>query len=415
MASSDIDDIFGDQDTDLDTVPELVAFVSDGQTHDVALSVSKHLGYAAEVRDGQCQDAMSYLADTTSSPRYLLIDIGSDELSAATSIFSLVTALPENTKLIAVGTVNDIGFYREMIEIGVSDYLLKPLTEKTLLTALHNADKSNVVYITQEDELTTAQNNKTIVLGARGGVGASTVAVNLAWALAEETKIKTALLDMDIEYGTVALTLDVEPTRGLREALENPERLDSLFISSTTAKLSENLAIMATEENLTEDLSFSHDGIAILMEALSREYQQLIVDTPRSAVNLRKNILSEAGIVVLVTEYNLPCLRDTIRVQSAIKSANEDCEIVLLANRTGPHHSAVPKTEFEKALGVKIDLEIPEDVKLCIKAANNGKPALALEPKSKLSKTIVTLAQKISPQISTQSKTAPWRKLIGLK
>ncbi|WP_417453452.1 AAA family ATPase [Kiloniella sp.] len=413
MASNEIDDIFGDLNEDLDTAAELVAFVSDGQTHDVALAVSRQLGFAAEVRDGQCQDAMSYLGDNP-APKYLLVDIGNDELSAATSLFSLITALPENTKLISVGSINDIGFYREMIEIGVSEYVLKPLTEKALLTAVHNADKSNVVYISQEDDVIPSENNKTIVLGVRGGVGASTVAVNLAWLLAEELKIKTALLDMDIEFGTIALTLDIEPTQGLREALENPERLDSLFISSTTAKLSENLAIMATEENLTEDLSFTQDGVAILMEALSREHQQLIVDTPKSAVKLRKDILSEAGTVILVTEYNLPCLRDTIRAQSLIKTINQDCRVIVVANKTGSTQSAIPASEFAKALGVRVDIEIPEDIKLSIKAANNGKPSVALDPKAKQSKAFIKLAKLVAPTDNTQSKKATWRKLIGL-
>ncbi|WP_419901673.1 P-loop NTPase [Kiloniella sp.] len=363
MPASNIDDIFGDLDNDLDVVPEMVGFVSDGQTHDVTLSVAKQLSFPAEVRDGNCQDAMNYLS-ASEPPRYLIVDIGSDELSAATSIFSLITALPESTKAIAVGTVNDIGFYREMIDIGVSDYLLKPLTEKSLLNAIHKADKSDEVLIQHDNDYQENHNNKTVVIGARGGVGASTIAVNLSWVLAEQLAVKTALLDMDIEFGTIALALDVEPTRGLREALENPERLDSLFISSTTAKLSDNLAVMATEENLNEDVVFTHDGVAILLESLSREHQQLIIDTPRSAVKLRKSILSEAGTIILVTDYSLPSLRDTIRTHSAIKTINSDCKVLIVANKTGNQHTAMPPGEFEKALGMKVVANIPEDNKL---------------------------------------------------
>ncbi len=417
MPTSNIDDIFGDLDNDLDSAPEMVGFVSDGQTHDVTLSVAKQLNFPAEVRDGQCHDAMSYLSDNP-PPRYLIIDIGSDELSAATSIFSLITALPDDTKAIAVGSVNDIGFYREMIEIGVSDYLLKPLTEKSLLNAIHKADQADEVIIQHDSFTSETHNNKTVVIGARGGIGTSTIAVNLAWILAEQLSIKTALLDMDIEFGTIALALDVEPTRGLREALENPERLDSLFISSTTAKLSENLAVMATEENLTDDVIFTHDGIAILMESLSREHEQLIVDTPRSAVKLRKSILSEAGTIILVTDYSLPSLRDTIRTHSAIKTINSECRILVVANKTGGHHTAMPPNEFEKALGIKVTANIPEDNKLAIKAANNGKPVVALEPKSKISKALFSLAKELLPetnQSASTGKKAPWRKIIGLK
>jgi len=418
MPTNNIDDIFGDLDNDLDTIPELVGFVGDGQTHDVTLSVAKQLGLPAEVRDGHCQDVMPYLSENP-SPQYLIIDIGSDELAAATSIFSLITALPDTTKAIAVGSVNDIGFYREMIEIGVSDYLLKPLTEKSLISAIHKADKSDQVII-QQDSISQEKynNNKTVIIGARGGIGTSTIAVNLSWILAEHLNTKTALLDMDIEFGTIALALDVEPTRGLREALENPERLDSLFISSTTAKLSENLAVMATEENLNDDVIFTHDGIAILMEALSREHSQLVVDTPRTAVKLRKSILSEAGTILLITDYSLPSLRDTIRTHSAIKTNNPDCRILIVANKTGGQHTAMPPNEFEKALGMKIAANIPEDNKLAIKAANNGKPVVALEPKSKISKALFSLAKELIPESDTDhsiGKKAPWLKIIGLK
>ncbi|WP_020593592.1 AAA family ATPase [Kiloniella laminariae] len=415
MPASKIDDIFNELDTEPVSAPELVAFVGDGQTHDVTLSVSRQLGYPAEVRDGECHDAMSYLADNP-APRYLVIDIGNDELSAATSIFSLVAALPEGTRAIAVGAINDIGFYREMIEIGLTDYLLKPLTEKTMLAAFHKAERAEEANRDRENSLqVTGNNNKTVVIGARGGVGASTIAVNLAWLLSDQLNCKTALLDMDIEFGTIALALDVEPTRGLREALEKPERLDSLFISSTTAKLSDNLAVMATEENLTEDISFSPDGIAILMEALAREHSQLIIDLPRTAVKLRKSILSEVGTIILVTDYSLPSLRDCIRTQSAIKTINPSCKLLIVANKTGGPLTAMPPAEFEKALGTKIIANIPDDTKLSIKAANTGKPAVAIDAKSKMTKALAALAKEIAPEMAAKNKKTTWFKRVGRK
>src|SRR3546814_9600249 len=83
--------------------------------------------------------------------------------------------------------------------------------------------------------------------------------MNLAWLIAEERKHKTVLVDLDLEFGTIALSLDLEPTRGLREALENPARVDGLFIASATAKLTDNLSIMATEENMTAEAQYNQD------------------------------------------------------------------------------------------------------------------------------------------------------------
>src|SRR3546814_1972017 len=96
------------------------------------------------------------------------------------------------------------------------------------------------------------------VIGSRGGVGSSTFAVNLAWILAEERKYKTTLIDLDLEFGTIALSLDLEPTRGLREALENPARVDGLFISSATAKLTENLRSEAHKSALQSLMRISY-------------------------------------------------------------------------------------------------------------------------------------------------------------
>src|SRR3546814_13142547 len=120
-----------------------------------------------------------------------------------------------------MGSVNVIAVYRAIVDSGACDYLVKPVTEKALVSALNRTEELQQVNVV---ETAPEEKARIAVIGSRGGVGSSTFAVNLAWILAEERKYKATLIDLDLEFGTIALSLDLEPTRGLREALENPAR-----------------------------------------------------------------------------------------------------------------------------------------------------------------------------------------------
>jgi pilus assembly protein CpaE len=225
---------------------ECIAFVGDEQTHGVVSSVLQQFFADAVVRDGDSSAALAYLAEVP-APKVVIVDIG-ESSQPLNAMLSLTAAFTEDTHLIGIGEINDIALYRELTEAGVTDYLVKPVSEKSLAAALSRSEEAKVE-AAPKPQISPDEVHKIIVVGARGGVGASTTAVNLAWIFAEEKGMKTALVDLDLEFGTIALSLDLEPTRGLREALETPARIDNLFISSATAKLSDNLSIMATEEN----------------------------------------------------------------------------------------------------------------------------------------------------------------------
>jgi pilus assembly protein CpaE len=234
------------------------------------------------------------------------------------------------------------------------------------------------------------------VVGSRGGVGATTVAINLAWIFAEELKMKTALLDLDLEFGTIALSLDLEPTRGLREALENPGRIDSLFISSALSKLTERLSVLAAEESLGGEVAFNPGAVDVLFEALGQENDCLVIDVPRPVVSVRQRVFQAATRIVLVTELSLPGLRDSIRLLGGIEQVAQDKPITVIANRVGASQQAMQMGDFKKALGRKVDLTIPDDHKALITAANAGKPLVQAVKGSKSAKVLRVLASKLA-------------------
>lgn len=377
---------------------ECVAFVSDNQTHDVVEAVARQFFDEPYVRDGGSQQALDYLAEAP-TPSVLIVDIG-ESSAPLTAMLSLTAAFSEQTRLIGIGTINDINLYREMIGAGITDYLVKPITEKALAAALCRTDEPAAAPAAEGDK--TNKVNRIAVIGSRGGVGASALAVNLAWLMSQERGEKTALIDLDLEFGTVALALDLEPTRGLREALESPNRIDSLFIESATAKLTEKLSVMATEETLAQQIAFNPEAIDVLFETVGRNNACILVDVPRTNFAVRQRVFEESSKIVVVTDLTLSGLRDTMRLMTGIEEVAPGRPVFVVANRTGGKHQAMSAREFQKALGHKVDFVIPDDPKAYTAAANNGKPVVQTQSKSQVSRVMRKIAETLA-EVPTES------------
>ncbi len=366
---------------------ECVAFVGDNQTHSVVAEVLKEYFAEPLVRDGGPNQAIEYLGGTV-PPSVLIVDV-SEAVSPQTAMMSLSAAIPEGTKVIGIGSVNDISVYREIIDSGAADYLVKPVTEKALASALARTEESGQSHA---PEAAPEQKARIAVIGSRGGVGASTLAVNLAWILSEERRYKTALIDLDLEFGTIALSLDLEPTRGLREALENPARVDGLFISSATAKLTDHLSIMATEENLTSEVQFNPNAVDALFEALGRINDVIIVDLPRPSYAVRRRVFEAATEIILVTELNLSGLRDSLRLLRGVQEVAPETTVRVVANRAAGPKQAMQLKDFQKALDHKVDLLLPDEPKVFNAAANTGKPLVQSHRRARVCKVLRKLA-----------------------
>lgn len=359
--------------------PDCVAFVADNHTHGAVVAVCQSRFPGFRARDGGSREALEFLADGT-PPKLLIVDV-SDSQNPLTALLPIIATFADKMRLIAIGTANDITLYREMIEAGVAEYLVKPITEKALIGALARLDEKPA-----ETAKAAAPERRPViaVVGTRGGVGASTVAINCAWLVSHEFKRRAALLDLDLQYGTVALALDVEPTHGLREALEHPSRIDSLFISSATVKLGERLSILAAEESVDSELAYDSTAIDLLIDELSRQADCVIVDVPRGLAATRVRVLANASEILLITDLSLAGLRDAIRLQGQIQMLAPGSKVLYVANHLGGHAGGVPRAEFERALGHKLDFVIPDDPKAAAAAANGGKPIVALAPGSKV-------------------------------
>lgn len=333
-------------------------------------------------------------------PRVMVLDI-SDSTAPIAEISAARNTGGSDLKIVAVGAVNDVALFRDLLSSGANDYLVKPVGREAFGAALV---KRAAAAEGAGDEL-----GKVIAfMGSRGGVGTTTTAVSCAWLLAEQRQEPTALLDLDLHFGTVALHLDTDPGNGLCEALEQPSRIDALFIERSMIKVSDRLGVLAAEAGMGETLMIDAGAIDVLLYELRRKFSWVLVDLPRGISPTQRVVLGAANRVVLLCERSLAGLRDVIRLQGMLRDHAPQAQVILVEGACG-ERGGVGKAEFEKAVGKSLEGALPYDTKSTAAAANVGKPLPEAAPRS----TVVREFEKLT-EVLAGPGAAPKRRLFGL-
>ena len=375
---------------------DCVAFVNDPETHGIINIVCGPRFPGLQIVNGGTREVVDYLA-AGAPPKLLIVDV-SDSAKPMSAMLPIIAAFAEDTKVIAIGAVNDINLYREMTEAGISDYLVKPVGDRALDGAINRAEERRQqamqASMSPVPAASAVSDKRSVisVLGTRGGVGATTVATNLAWLMAFDKKRDTILMDLDLQDGSIALALDVEPSHGLREVLDNPSRIDSLFITSVGVKCGDHLTVMAAEEGVDDEVHYNTSAVSLLVEELRKQSPILVVDVPRKAAAARAAVLAASTDIVVVTDMTLAGLRDAIRFNAMIQQVASTARVIFVANRDGGKEATVSKAEFEKALGKPVNVVLADDPKANQAAANAGKPVVAAAASSKMTAGFKSIA-----------------------
>lgn len=345
----------------------LSAFVADDVTRELIARVAAERGWPnASIQAGGVSAAARALA-IVDPPRVLMVDI-SDSDDPVADIKALIGMLETETRVVVLGTINDVGFYRQMLAVGAADYLLKPTTGEAVREAIAKAEAS-------PQQGNRAPGRLAVFIGARGGVGASTLATNCAWIAANSLGRQAILVDLDLQFGTVALSLDLDPGAGLREALSDPDRIDDLFLERAIVKSGERLSVLGGEEPLDDSPVFESQAILKLMGALTSKFDFVAVDLPSRLAIAYPDLLSMASELVVVCDLSLASLRDVNRLRRFFKTAGCDGKVTIVANLVGSGRKGqLGKPEFEKGLEGQVDHIVPHDEKTAAKAANLGMP-----------------------------------------
>jgi pilus assembly protein CpaE len=347
------------------------AYLCDDDSVEMVRPAAADMGWNIEkVYKGGLRNAVQSLS-ISASPTILLVDL-SESSDPINDINGLAEVCEPGTVVIAMGQVNDVRLFRDLMSSGIHDYLLKPVFPEQIRDSLMQA-QAMLNAPRHAEQVVKTRKTVTAVVGTRGGAGASTVATSLAWLLGQQEKRDAALLDLDVHFGTGALALDLEPGRGLIDAIDNPARIDGLFIERAMVRANDRLAILSSEAPLNQALLSDGGTFFLLREEIAVAFEATVIDLPRHMLIAYPHMVNEVDSVVLVTELTLAAARDTIRLLASLKSLCPGARVILVANKVPPTGAEISRKDFETSIERAVDFVVPLDAKLAIKSAKLGK------------------------------------------
>lgn len=381
------------------------AYVCDDLTLDVIRGVCEEMGWSQEkAYKGGLRNAIQSLS-VSASPQILLVDL-SESGDPISDINSLAEVCEPGTIVIAVGQVNDVRLYRDLLMSGLQDYLLKPLSPDALRDSFSNAQ--TILNAPKHDEHSADRPHiSTAIIGTRGGAGASTIAASLAWIFSQTQGHQTGFLDLDVHFGTGALSMDLEPGRGLTDAIDNPSRIDGLFIERAMIKANEKLSILSAEAPMSSPVLTDGSAFFQLQEEFRAAFENTVIDMPRSMLIAYPHLMHDVNVAVVTTELTLASARDTIRVLAWLKQNAPHCKTLVVANNVQTASMEISRKDFESTIERKVDLALPADPKGTAQAAKVGQPIVEAVKGSKLSTGILSLADMIAGTAAEAAEAAP--------
>ncbi|MBS0538055.1 MAG: hypothetical protein JSR47_04830 [Proteobacteria bacterium] len=342
------------------------------------------------VREGSIDNALAF-SEWPRDLDILVVDLANSSDPVADAA-ALKTALPGSCSVIGIGRINDVALYRDLIAVGFSDYLALPLAEgmmgRAAERALEQRERGGAT-MHGAPANKDARPRTLSVLGARGGVGATTAAITIAAMLGARLKEEVLLIDFDLHYGSLMLSLDLEAIDALREALDQPDRIDALFIQQVAQKKNEHLFAIGAEEAPSGGFQARPHAAGDFLRQVHRRFRWVVADVPRGDPVLQRQIIEASTDILLIADLSLPGVRDAMRIQQVIHDVAPSAQLHLATSGVlDSRRSSVKVADVERTLKRKVDCQIPSDIPAALAAVNFGKPLPEAAPNSTIVKAL---------------------------
>jgi pilus assembly protein CpaE len=336
------------------------------------------------VQSGGVAGAVKFFADHP-TPNLIIVETRGQGEEVIAELEQLATVCDETTKVVVIGRENDVQLYRELTRRGVSEYLVAPLNTLQIIETIAN------LYVTAK---APPIGRVVVFAGARGGVGASTLAHNVGWCIAEGLKIDTAIIDFDLAFGTLGLNFNEDTGQGVADALAAPERLDDVLLDRLLIKCGDRLSLFAAPALLDRDYDIDTNAYEAVVDQVRRSIPCVIVDLPHAWTPWARQTLLAADEIVLVATPDLASLRNTKNMLDIIRARRpNDMAPKLIINQAGmPKRPEIPIKEFAAAVDLQPALVLPFDPQLFGTAANNGQMIPEVSPAAPASEGVRKLA-----------------------
>jgi pilus assembly protein CpaE len=301
----------------------------------------------------------------------------------------LATVCDAGTRVIVIGKVNDVTLYRELVRRGVSDYVIAPVVTIDVVRSicgLFSAPEAKAV------------GRIIAVVGAKGGVGASTIAHNVAWAIARDLALDSVVADLDLAFGTAGLDYNQDPPQGIADAVFSPDRIDTAFIDRLLSKCTDHLSLLAAPATLERVYDFGTEAFDSIFDTLRSTMPCIVLDVPHQWTGWTKRALIGADDILIVASPDLANLRNTKNMYDLIKASRPNDRAPLYClNQVGvPKRPEISAAEFAKAIETPPIATIPFEPQIFGAAANNGQMIAEVSANHRTTEMFLQIAQRLT-------------------
>ena len=358
------------------------------------------------VQMGGARAANSFY-QTAPTPNLIIIESLSDRDAMLGDLDQLADSCDAGTKVLVIGTVNDVVLYRSLMQRGVSEYMVAPLQPYQVIDSIGNL---------YEDPDAEPVGEVIAFIGAKGGSGSSTVCHNTAWAMSKITSTDVVITDFDLPFGTAGLDFDQDPVQGIADALTAPERLDEVLLDRLLTKCSENLSLFAAPSTLDHVYDLSEQQCSTVMDVVRSNLPYAFMDIPHMWTGWSRQMLIHADDIVITATPDLASLRNTKNLIDLIKKErhNDDPPHIVLNQVNVPKRPEISISDFNKSLDTDVEAVIEFNPQLFGTAANNGQMIQEFEPRSKPAEQFNDLALGIAHISGDKAESgSAFAKLLG--
>jgi len=307
----------------------------------------------------------------------------------------LATVCDSGTRVVVIGRINDVMLYRELVRRGVSDYVIAPVTAIDVVRSICN--------------LFSAPEAKAVgriiaVVGAKGGVGASTIAHNVAWAIARDLAMDSVVADLDLAFGTAGLDYNQDPPQGIADAVFSPDRVDTAFVDRLLSKCTDHLSLLAAPATLDRVYDFGVEAFDAIFDTLRATMPCIVLDIPHQWSGWTKRALVSADDILIVAAPDLANLRNTKNIFDLLKASRpNDRPPLYCLNQVGvPKRPEINGGEFAKAIESQPIVTIPFDPQIFGSAANNGQMIAEISAGHRTTEMFLQIAQRLTGRSETK-------------
>src|SRR5580693_4447098 len=323
------------------------------------------------------------------TPNVIILESEHSDEEILEGLDQLANYCDAGTRVVVIGRMNDVSLYRELVKRGVSDYMIAPVGTLQVVRAVCG--------------LFSAPDAKPVgrivaVVGAKGGVGASTVAHNIAFSLARDQKLDSVVTDLDLAFGTAGLDFNQDPPQGIAEAVFSPDRIDTAFVDRLLAKCTDHLSLLAAPATLDRVYDFSPEAFDSIFDALRTSVPCVVLDVPHQWTGWSKQTLIGADDILIVAAPDLANLRNTKNLYDFLKASRpNDQRPLYCLNQVGvPKRPEIKAADFAKALEENPIATIPFEPQVFGAAANNGQMIAEMAANHRTAATFRSMAQKLA-------------------